>query len=71
MDTALSRRALSALLLAALPGVAASQGTAGDPLPSWREGATKRAILDFLTATSTEGGAGLRAACRAPRDLRQ
>jgi phosphoserine phosphatase len=57
MDTALSRRALSALLLAALPGVAASQGTAGDPLPSWREGATKRAILDFLTATSTEGGA--------------
>jgi phosphoserine phosphatase len=34
--------------------VAAQQG--GDPLPSWRDGATKRAILDFLEATTREGG---------------
>jgi hypothetical protein len=55
MPMPVSRRALSALLLAALPGAAAAQ-QGGDPLPSWRDGATKRAILDFLRATTTEGG---------------
>ena len=29
-----------------------------DPLPSWNDGAAKQAILDFVTATTTEGGAG-------------
>lgn len=29
-----------------------------DPLPSWRDGANKRAILDYVTAAATEGGAG-------------
>jgi phosphoserine phosphatase len=29
-----------------------------DPLPSWREGATKRAILDFLRTTTTAGSPG-------------
>lgn len=56
MTPAIQRRALSALLLAALPCVAAAQ-TRGDPLPSWRDGATKRAILDFLRATTTAGSA--------------
>jgi len=28
------------------------------PLRSWRDGRAKRAILDFVTATTTEGGAG-------------
>jgi len=28
------------------------------PLQSWRDGQAKRAILDFVTATTTEGGAG-------------
>lgn len=47
----LHRTLLSALLLACpLPVLAAE-----DPLPSWHEGATKAAILDFVTATTTEG----------------
>jgi phosphoglycolate phosphatase-like HAD superfamily hydrolase len=30
---------------------------ADDPLPSWNDGAAKQAILDFVEATTTEGGA--------------
>ena len=56
MPIPLHRRALTALLLAALPGAAAAQQQGGDPLPSWRDGATKRAILGFLDAVTTEGG---------------
>jgi haloacid dehalogenase-like hydrolase len=38
--------------------LAASQaGPTGDPLPSWREGASKQAILDFVQRVTTEGGA--------------
>lgn len=39
-----------------------SDGTHGkiarhaDPLPSWNDGATKRAITDFVKNTTTEGG---------------
>ncbi len=55
MPLPLPRRALIGLLLAALPGAAAAQ-QGGDPLPSWRDGASKRAILDFLEATTREGG---------------
>ncbi len=29
-----------------------------DPLPSWRDGATKRAIVDYVTAAAAEGGPG-------------
>src|SRR5687767_8391396 len=37
--------------------VAGSQaGPTGDPLPSWREGASKQAILDFVQRVTTEGG---------------
>ena len=54
MPFRLTRRILPALLLAGLPGAAAAQ-QGSDPLPSWRDGATKRAILDFLEATTTEG----------------
>jgi hypothetical protein len=31
--------------------------TTTDPLPSWNEGATKKAITDFVTKTTKEGGA--------------
>mgnify|MGYP003288106856 CR=1 FL=1 len=31
-------------------------GSAGDPLGSWREGASKQAILDFVQRVTTEGG---------------
>jgi phosphoserine phosphatase len=48
-----SRRAALALPALLLPAAA----QAADPLPSWREGDTKRAILDFVAAVSTEGGA--------------
>jgi phosphoserine phosphatase len=54
----LSRRGLSGLMLAALSARAVSAQPGDDPLPSWRDGASKRAILDFLAATTTEGGAG-------------
>ena len=30
--------------------------SAGDPLGSWREGASKQAILDFVQRVTTEGG---------------
>jgi phosphoserine phosphatase len=37
-------------------GVGASQaGSTGDPLPSWREGASKQAIQDFVQRVTTEG----------------
>jgi phosphoserine phosphatase len=29
----------------------------GDPLPSWNDGAAKKAIIEFVQATTTEGGA--------------
>ena len=29
----------------------------GDPLPSWNEGAAKKAIVDFVQSTTTQGGA--------------
>ena len=37
------------------PGICAQ--AQDDPLPSWNDGAAKQAILDFVTATTTEGGA--------------
>lgn len=37
----------------ALPAAAAD-----DPLPSWNEGPTKQAIIDFVTAATAEGGPG-------------
>ena len=35
--------------------VAASQTVASDPLASWNEGGTKKAILDFVKSVTTEG----------------
>ena len=34
----------------------AAAQTAADPLPSWNDGAAKRAIVDFVKATTTSGG---------------
>lgn len=55
----LSRRSLGGLGLAAAAvlGAPAFAQTA-DPLPSWREGAAKRAILDFVAATTRAGAPG-------------
>lgn len=53
--TTIARRGLAGLVLAAASAMqAVAQGSA-DPLPSWRDGARKRAILDFLSATTTAG----------------
>ncbi|WP_158497804.1 HAD family hydrolase [Pseudoxanthomonas suwonensis] len=43
------------------PAPAAADGAAAliaDPLPSWREGPNKKAIIDYVTAATTEGGPG-------------
>jgi len=45
--------ALSGLLAACAPMPGAPP--AGDPLPSWNEGANKRRIVDFVKAVSSEG----------------
>ena len=50
----LGRRTLG-LLAAALPASTFAQGA--DPLPSWREGPRKRALLEFVAAVTREGGA--------------
>ncbi|MEN0077176.1 MAG: HAD family hydrolase [Paracraurococcus sp.] len=53
----LPRRSLAGLLLAAAAAAPAVQAQAqADPLPSWRDGEARRAILDFLRAVTTEGG---------------
>lgn len=56
----LSRRGLGALGLGAGPLAAAGARAQGgaDPLPSWREGRSKAAILDFLRDVTTEGAPG-------------
>ncbi|MFZ1413328.1 MAG: HAD family hydrolase [Defluviicoccus sp.] len=55
---ALSRRAVlqgtGAVLAASL--VASPLAAADEPLPSWNAGAAKTAIVEFVTAVSTEGG---------------
>ena len=45
------RRALILALAVAPPALAQD-----DPLPSWNDGPTKQAIVDFVTAATTEGG---------------
>jgi len=49
------RLAVAAVTLA-LPTFAQAQLAAPDPLPSWNDGATKQAIIDFVTRVTTEGG---------------
>ena len=53
----LRRRVLTvAASAAALPAGVAAQ--ASDPLPSWRDGPRKRALLDFVAAVTTGGATG-------------
>jgi hypothetical protein len=55
-----SRRAiLSALLVVGLCGFVYGVGRAHaqtDPLPSWNDGAVKKAIIDFVPRVTTPGG---------------
>ena len=48
----IERRSFAALLFA-LPAAALAQSA--DPLPSWREGPRKRALLEFVAAVTREG----------------
>ena len=40
----------------AITGTAHAQPTPADPLPSWNDAAPKRAIVDFVTRVTTQGG---------------
>ena len=52
--TGLARRTILAIgLLSLIVGGSAQAQT--DPLPSWNDGATKKAIVDFVQATTTQG----------------
>ena len=37
-------------------GFAATVASAQDPLPSWKDGPAKQAIIEFVKATTTQGG---------------
>ena len=54
----LHRRHFVALVLAAAASAPALRAIAagGDPLPSWSEGPSKQAILDFVKDVTTQGG---------------
>jgi phosphoglycolate phosphatase-like HAD superfamily hydrolase len=53
-----SRRHVLALLVTVLCGVAGGSAFAQtDPLPSWNDGAVKKAITDFVARVTTQGGA--------------
>ena len=54
---ALLSRPLRALVRSPSSGPALPARAQDDPLPSWNDGAAKQAILDFVAATTTEGGA--------------
>src|SRR5262245_14630730 len=47
---------LAVIVFVALAGSTAAR-SATDPLPSWNDGAAKRAIVEFVQATTTQGGA--------------
>ena len=67
----LSSRRRVLLSLAALALSACAQMTpTGDPLPSWKDGAAKDAVVQFVRNTTVAGSAAVRAAGRAHRHLR-
>jgi phosphoglycolate phosphatase-like HAD superfamily hydrolase len=51
------RRFSSPLALLGLSLITSTAAFAADPLPSWNEGAAKQAIVEFVKATTQEGGA--------------
>lgn len=58
-DSSINRRTILASLLVSAATLSVSGRSAraqSDPLPSWNEGQPKKAILDFVTAVTKEGG---------------
>src|SRR5512144_3073144 len=53
---AYSRVAGVLLVLAASLALAAQAWAQSDPLPSWNDGPAKKAIVEFVQATTTQGG---------------
>ena len=51
-----SRRLLILLVLSLVATIAQPAVAEGDPLPSWNDGPTKRAIVDFVARVTKEGG---------------
>jgi hypothetical protein len=47
----------NALLLAFLAAISVAAAQPADPLPSWNNGATKKAITDFVARVTTQDGA--------------
>jgi len=52
------KKTLTYLAVLAIASVAVVATAADDPLPSWNDGATKRAIVDFVTRVTTPGSPG-------------
>jgi phosphoglycolate phosphatase-like HAD superfamily hydrolase len=60
MNTGISLHGkLRAFALGVLMAAAASAHAQTDPLPSWNDGTAKKAIVDFVQATTTQGSPGL------------
>ena len=55
MKPLVRRLGVALLAAASVPGMAASAQAPGDPLPSWNEGAAKKALVEFVKATTTAG----------------
>ena len=49
---------IALLFLPVAESAAAQTGSANVPLPSWNDGATKQAIIEFVSRVTTEGGEG-------------
>ena len=55
--TRLSRQIARAIVLLSMCAAAWSVRAADEPLPSWNEGTARQAIIEFVNAVTTEGGA--------------
>src|SRR5215813_10882644 len=55
MKPSVTRRSLLILVLAGGVAIGVRAAAQSDPLPSWNEGPAKKAIVDFVQATTTQG----------------
>ncbi len=56
MKAASTRRLARGLILLSALALGAQALAQSDPLPSWNDGAAKKAIIEFVHATTTMGG---------------
>lgn len=55
MKSFIRRLGIALLVAAPILGIAAPAQAQGDPLPSWNDGAAKKAIVEFVRSTTTVG----------------